>query len=207
MRENVIDDYFKAPNKLSATQFMIPDMPADEAPKAYGVEKEVKPAQWVAHYKGKVSPPKSGTYHFVGAADDVLIVRFGGKLVLDGSWEQTSALKHGTIYHNGYGGHPDQGFPQGEAFRAEAGQWYDIDVVIGERPGGHFWTCLCIEEQGVTYKKDGKGMPLFPLFRFSSAKLPDAGKSKLPPFDENGPIWKAQSSSGSGSLLDALKRP
>lgn len=205
LRESIINDYFKAPTKLSATQFMIPNIAAEEAPKAYGVEKDVQPAQWVAHYKGKVSPPKSGTFRFVGAADDVLIVRFGGKIVLDGSWEKTSTLQHKTTHHNGYGGHPEQGYPEGEDIHVTAGQWYDLEVVIGERPGGRFWACLCVAEKNVTYKKNAQGMPLFPLLRFSSGKLPDAGGIELPPFEATGGIWKAQAA-GTGSLLDSLKR-
>ncbi len=205
LQKGALDDYFRAPNQLSALQFMIPIMPADEAPKAYGVEKEVKPAQWVAHYKGKVSPPKSGTYYFVGAADDVLIVRFNGKLVLDGSWVQASNLVAGQIYKTEYGSHPKGGFMRGEAIQVNADEWYDIDVVIGEQPGGFFWACLCIEEEGVRYKTDRAGMPLFPLFRLSAGKLPSARKSSLPPSDHNGPIWKAQSTASGGSLLDTQK--
>ena len=60
-RESVFSTYFKAPNALIATQFMMPDMDAQEGPKAYGVDKEVKPSRWCALYKGKVSPPKTGT--------------------------------------------------------------------------------------------------------------------------------------------------
>lgn len=204
MQDGALDGYFKAPNQLSALQFMIPKMPAEGAPKAYNVENEVQPAQWIAHYKGKVSPPKSGTYYFVGAADDVLVVRFAGKLVLDGSWEQTSQLESGHIHKNDYGGHPKQGFIRGEAIQVNEGEWYDIDVVIGERPGGFFWTCLCIEEEGVRYKTNKADMPLFPLFRLSGGKLPPAKKSDLPPFNPKGPIWKLPNS-GIGSLLDPFE--
>jgi len=201
LQKGALDDYFRAPNQLSALQFMMPRMPAEEAPKAYDVEKEVSPAVWVAHYQGRVSPPKSGTYHFVGAADDVLIVRFGGKLVLDGSWEQTSSLVAGQIYKTEYGSHPKGGFARGEAIQVNAGEWYDMDVVIGERPGGFFWACLCIEEEGGRYKTDRADMPLFPLFRLSGGKLPAAKKSNLPPFDPKGPIWKLQTSVN-GPALD-----
>jgi hypothetical protein len=198
LQESALDHYFRAPDQLSALQFMMPKMPAEEAPKAYNVQNEVQPAQWLAHYRGKVSPPKSGTYYFVGAADDVLIVRFGGKLVLDGSWEQTSQLTAGHVYHNDYGNHPKNGFIKGEAVQVTAGEWYEIDVVIGERPGGFFWTCLCIEEEGARYRKNKADMPLFPLFRLSSGKLPPSKKANLPPFATKGPIWTLQ---GAGTDL------
>lgn len=85
MKESELSKYFKAPATLSAAQFMIPDMAANAAPKAFDVEKDVKPAQWLAVYRGKVQPPKEGNYHFIGAADDVLLVKANGKLVLDAS--------------------------------------------------------------------------------------------------------------------------
>lgn len=196
LKESFIDKYFKAPEKLYATQFMLPQMDATEAPKAYGVEKDVKPAQWVAHYNGKVSPPASGTYQFVGTADDTLVVRFDGKLVLDGSWFVVSGLQPAGIEPRGaYGGHPRKGYVKGTSFKVTAGQWYDIDVVIGEQPGGKFFACLCVMEEGKT---------AMPLFRLSPGKLPKT--ENPPPFEEDGPIWKAISSSTPMSPLDMLKK-
>jgi hypothetical protein len=60
-------------------------MEATEGPKAFDVAKDVQPRMWVVHYKGIVTPPESGTYHFVGGGDDTLFVKFDGKNVLDGS--------------------------------------------------------------------------------------------------------------------------
>ena len=204
-RESTLHKYFKAPNALSSVQFMIPHMPADEAPKAYDVQGQVKPAQWLAVYKGKVSPPKDGTFHFVGSADDVLLVRFDGKLVLDASWEPSSDLKPEGIYKDGYGNFPRGGFIKGEAIRAQADQWYDLEVVIGERPGGFFFACLLMEEKGAQYARDAQGDPVLPLFRLADAKLPKPKKDqKYPPFAEGGPVWRAQGGGG-GSVFDALR--
>lgn len=42
---------------------------------------------FVAVYRGWVTPPKSGKYRFVGAGTDFIIVRIGGKVVLEaGEW-------------------------------------------------------------------------------------------------------------------------
>jgi SAM domain (Sterile alpha motif) len=204
-RESLLHRFFKAPNALSAVQFMIPHMEADEAPKAYDVQGKVKPAQWLALYKGKVAPPKDGTFHFVGSADDVLLVRFGGKLVLDASWEDSSGLKPEGVYKDHYGNFPRGGFIKGEAIRAQADQWYDLEVVIGERPGGFFFACLLMEEKGAQYPRDGHGDPVLPLFRLADAKLPKPKKDqKYPPFAEGGPVWRAQGGGG-GSVFDALR--
>ncbi|BCU79159.1 hypothetical protein [Luteolibacter sp. LG18] len=87
--ERLLDGhYFKAPQKLYQTKLFIPVMSADGAPKAFNCEKEVQPSRWVVIYRGNVTPPKSGKYRFVGAGDDVLMVRFNRKTVLD--WGYTS---------------------------------------------------------------------------------------------------------------------
>jgi len=58
--------YYRAPSPLYATQVFVPNVPAEEAPKAYGVEKQVKARAWLVHYRGRVSPPSHGAYRFVG---------------------------------------------------------------------------------------------------------------------------------------------
>lgn len=75
--------YYKAPITLYQTKFLIPSMPAEEAPAAFSVEKYVQPKQWFVVYRGNVQAPKSGRFRFVGAGDDVLVVRFNNRLVFD----------------------------------------------------------------------------------------------------------------------------
>ena len=200
MKESDLGKYFKAPASLSTVQFMIPDMPADEAPKAYGVQKEVKPAQWIAVYRGKVQPPKEGTYHFIGAADDVLLVKVNGKLVLDASWAPSSSLKPEEIIPPQYVGFPRKGYIKGESVHFSGTSWAEMEVVIGERPGGRFWGVLMVQPSGSG--QDGK----IPLFRLGAAKVPPTKAPPFPKCDLEGPLWRVQAASG-GSLLDALKRP
>ncbi|MCW1914136.1 hypothetical protein OJ996_11150 [Luteolibacter sp. GHJ8] len=80
----ILEDYYKAPNTLYQTQFYIPIMSAALAPEAFGCADKVKPVNWVALYRGYITPPKSGKYRFVGRADNVMVVRFNRKIVLDG---------------------------------------------------------------------------------------------------------------------------
>ncbi len=75
--------YYKAPTTLYQTKFLIPSMSADKAPAAFSVEKYVQPKQWFVVYRGNVQAPKTGRYRFVGAGDDVLMVRFNNRLVFD----------------------------------------------------------------------------------------------------------------------------
>jgi hypothetical protein len=90
--------YFQAPRTLYQTKVYIPRMPADEAPKAFQCEREVQPGRWIVIYRGYVSPPSSGRYRFVGAGDDVMVVRFDGKTVLDHGY--TSGTTGIDIYRN-----------------------------------------------------------------------------------------------------------
>jgi len=76
-------EYYQAPQKLYQTKIYIPLMQAEGAPAAFNCEKEVQPSRWVIVYRGVVTPQKSGRYRFVGAGDDVLVVRFNNKHVFD----------------------------------------------------------------------------------------------------------------------------
>lgn len=82
-KESILDDYYKASLKLYQTKIYIPLMPADAAPAAFSCEKEVQPSRWIVVYRGMVTPPRSGKFRFIGAGDDVLVVRFNGKHVFD----------------------------------------------------------------------------------------------------------------------------
>lgn len=78
--------YYQSDIKLYASNFCLPSCAASYAPKAYQCSDKVKPSGWVALYRGKVKAPKSGIYRFVGTGDDVLIVRFNNKIVLESGW-------------------------------------------------------------------------------------------------------------------------
>jgi hypothetical protein len=83
IKERDFAKYFKAPGKLYQTKFLIPLMSAEEAPAAFDAQKYVQPKRWVVVYRGVVKAPKSGKFSFVGAGDDVLVVRFNNRLVFD----------------------------------------------------------------------------------------------------------------------------
>lgn len=185
--EALLNRYFRAPLPLYTTQIHMPRMTAEVAPKAFGVDNEVKPRMWIVHYKGQVSPPADGTYRFLGRADDMMIVAINRKVVLDASLGTTS--KHLTKLN---WKSPE---PQGPAIAAHRqpayGDWVelkagvpvDIDIIIGEWPGGVFNALLFYEKRGETYPKLG-GKPVLPLFQVAEKK--DASKEFL----TDGPVWK-----------------
>jgi hypothetical protein len=210
MSEDMLGRYYRGKDKLYTSQIMMPSIPADAGPKGFGVDKEVAPSYWMVVYKGKVTPPKSGTIYFVAAADDVIAVKFQGRIVLDGSLYHgvgTWKAKKEYNYENDLRDHllrtrNPGGWARSDAIKVEAGQSYDLAVMIGEAPGGFFDASLLIEEEGVTYQKDSRGNPILPPFRLSNVAV-TPGKG-LPPYAKDGPIWTAKTNTGNGlNLLDA----
>jgi hypothetical protein len=167
-------------------------MSANEGPKAFDVDKEVQPSRWLVHYRAKVSPPRDGNFRFVGAGDDYLVVRLNNKVVLDHGFAKATDWKPDNYYNYGWTGVPN-GFARGDKFRAVAGQYYDLEILISERPGGLVFFCLMLEDQDMEYGKDGKGNPILPVFRLADGPMPELEKGQtLPPYDPNAPIWRSQ---------------
>ncbi len=189
---SILNEYFHSSKALYATQIMIPNMPADERPKAFELEKEVQPSRWLVHYTARVSPSDSGTYHFVGAGDDVMVVRFNGKVVLDRCWyQQDQEWQPEKNYQYGWSGIPN-GFARGDAIEVKAGEWYDLEILIGEQPGGLVFACLLMEKDGEEYPHDPKGNPILPIFRVADVPMPELQPGQtLPPYMPVGPVWKA----------------
>ena len=194
----VLANYFQASAALYTTQMFTPAIDANLAPKSFGVDAEVQPRLWVAVYKGRATPLESGTYHFVGIGDDVLVVRFNGKVVLDHGYLNTSGLKAAKAYHYKFDGgtwYDDKihngGHGVGLPIEVIAGTPYDMQVLIGEQPGGQSMFQLLIEKDGVEYQKDADGNPILPVFRLAKSELPAATESAYPPHMEDGPIWRS----------------
>lgn len=82
-KEKEFKDYYKASQKLYQNKLHMPFMSAEAAPAAFNCEKEVQPRRWIVVYRGTVKAPKSGKFRFVGAGDDLLVVRFNNRTVFD----------------------------------------------------------------------------------------------------------------------------
>lgn len=82
-KDKEFKDYYKASQKLYQTKLHMPFMSAEAAPAAFNCEKEVQPRRWIVVYRGTVKAPKSGKFRFVGAGDDLLVVRFNNRTVFD----------------------------------------------------------------------------------------------------------------------------
>ncbi len=191
--ERVLEGYYKVIRPLYTTQIFIPNMDANNAPKAFGAEKTVQPSRWVIHYKAQVTPPADGTYRFWGCADDIMAVAVNGKTSLVGP-RPDLPLKN-TTWKSTEGDGPqaaDDALRAGDWFTAKAGEILDLDVIIGERPGGFFNAFVMIEKQGENYPKDVNGRNILPIFQvapFDTPVIDDLNSE--PKFSKGFPVWKS----------------
>ena len=187
--EAVLNRYYRVSKPLYTTQIFIPSMDADEAPKAFGAEKTVQPSRWVIHYKGQVAAPEAGTYRFWGIADDVMAAAVNGKTVLVGNRSDTRLPKTAWKSTERSGAHAGDGdLKAGDWVTFKQGEVFDLDVIIGERPGGIFNAYLMIEKQGSNYDTDRKGKLILPIFQVAPYKTPTTTDAA---FATGYPFWKS----------------
>jgi len=206
--------FFKGPDSLYSNQVFIPDIDANKGPSAFNLQDKVKPSMWIVLYKGSVSPPESGIYHFVGHGDDILMVRFDNKMVLAANWDEphfgivdTKWTPKGTYNYGWPTANTPFPFRKGDAMDLRAGSSYPVEILIGEQPGGRGHAILLIEKEGVQYEKDGRGNPILPIFRMGDVKLPPlANGETVPPYMKNGPIWKSVRGALGGGSLNIFKK-
>lgn len=173
--EDLLNRFFRAATPLYTTQLAIPMMSASGAPKAFGVEGVVKPSYWVVHYKGQIAPPSDGFYRFVGNFDDLLVVAINRKVVLDGSRPDTklTRLNWKEPADKGPRVAANELAKYGDWVELKAGQPVDIDILIGERPGGQFHGIVLYEKRGETYAPSANGQAILPLFQTAENPKPD----------------------------------
>jgi hypothetical protein len=192
--ETVLNQYYRVSRPVYTTQIFIPNMNADKAPAAFGEENTVKPSRWVIHYKAQVSPPEDGTYRFVGSSDDLIAVAVNGKTELVAPLRQP-AIK--AFPKTGWSSPDPPGIRagggelvNGDWVALKAGEAVDLDVIIGERPGGNFNAYLMVEKQGATYEmKDGH--PILPIFQVAAYDTKSGNPNSEPPFAKGFPPWKS----------------
>ena len=185
--ESVLGPHFRTVRSLNTTQIFIPMMSAGEAPRAFDAQTFVQPRMWLAHYKGQVSPPEDGTYRFVGFGDDLCAVAVDEKTVL------VSALFNVP----GWTAPVSPKISVSDSRHLTAGDWItlkkdqiiDLDVIIGERPGGKFGAFLLYEKQGVTYPLSDTHEPMLPVFQLVRHELPQLPVQRAPVFSIASQPW------------------
>lgn len=201
--ESVFDPYWRASKKLFATQFFIPKTISSVAPDYFGDTRQVEAAHWLVHYKGKISNKEGGRFRFWGTSDDFLYVRINGRTVLDASYPRWRDLNYAGWLR--YAPSDDRRYQVtgDNRFRWHVGNWFEIspgepvemEVLLGEEPGGEFWAMLAVQEEGVEYaERPYLPGPLLPIFKTAPTpqNLVDQILYLLPPgvVDiTNGPIF------------------
>lgn len=161
--------HFQAPRELHLTHLAIPLTDAASGPEFFGAEGVIEPSGWIARYRGTIRAPKDGSFRFVGLGDDYLAVFLRGRMRLAACWPDIQEAIGGRWRP----GEPDRPHAspfsgvrlvQGDWVRMREGEELEIDLVIGERPGGKVGFVLMIEERGAEYRRATDGRPLLPLF-------------------------------------------
>lgn len=139
--------FYTAKNKLYGSYWMVPNGPANKAPESFGVDGEIQPSGIVAYYEGTYTPPKNMQMRFCGMADDVLIVRLNSRIVLDASWERGYSDQQLDDSGPRLPGVP-QNIRYGDWITLNAGEVYDLKILLAEIPGGFFASYLYYQEKG-----------------------------------------------------------
>lgn len=176
---SALDKYFQADAVLSANGIFQPTMSASEAPKAFGVEKEVAPVLWLGVYRGKIRAPFADQFRFVGGCDNVLLVIVNGKLVLDGSLKHMPGQSSKNYYASDWKQttEPVTGLPAraptnnfnfvyGDWVRMDPSSDTDVTIVLGES-GGAYGAFITIDYKTAPWHKKGGALPAggyLPLF-------------------------------------------
>ncbi|MDF7807200.1 SHD1 domain-containing protein [Pontiellaceae bacterium B12219] len=179
-KPSVLARFYQSPKKLYTTTFCVPHVPSSLAPFAFG-EPDTIACQWAVHYKGMLVYPEDIKFRFWGHGDDILIVRVGGKIVLDASWESdsygarliagkwvSSATKNRQWY---LGNNLAWG---GDWIELKAGEPVEMEVLLGEQPGGNFCAMLLVEVDGAEYETNPQNQKFLPIFRTSETTRPIA---------------------------------
>jgi hypothetical protein len=169
--EAVLNQYFRVSRPVYATRIFMPMMSAGQAPKAFGIDDVVAPRLWLVHYKGQVVAPMDGVYRVAGFADDFMAVRMNAQTVLVSgrfdciptNFEWKSSAADGLPVGNGR-------MRYGDWVSVKAGEVVDLDVIVGERPGGEFGAWLYIERKGETYPQY-RALPVLPVFQLSDTPI------------------------------------
>lgn len=210
--------YYRSPKKLYATSFMMPPIKSSMAPTAFN-EGDTVGYAWMVHYKGQLVYHDDIRFRFWGHGDDILMVRVDGKIVLNANWEDnnrgtrliggnwvSSATKNRQFY---YGNNLAWG---GDWIELKAGEPLEMEVVVGEVPGGTFCSMLTVEVEGETYENNRQSRSIFPMFKtekptheMADAILEHLVEGEVDVF--GGPVFRDYTMSGNAGNVVAEVEP
>lgn len=66
---------------------------------------------------------------------------------------------------------------------------YDIEILVGENPGGEFYAFLFLERLGEHYARDPAGQPILPFFEMVEEEKNERMQGFAPPFSPTREFW------------------
>ncbi len=196
-----LSKFYRSPRTLYATTFAVPPVLSSIAPEAFG-EGDTLGYCWVAHYKGQLVHHEDIRFRFWGQGDDVLAVRVDGKVVLIANWQNGIADQMMSSIWSSTSA-DSRKYPLGnnqsvigDWIELKAGEPKEMEVILGEAPGGVFCSMLCVEVDGVEYPENPyRHGPKLPIFKTEepSLDLVEAIHRDLDPGDASvtdGPVFR-----------------
>lgn len=172
LSDRAVRDFYRVPKSIYLSHLFVPYTNAEIGPEAFGVGGLMEPKAWVAHYRGVIQPPSSGSYRFAGDFDDVLIVMIDGRVVLEVTWDTPGSVGgitgwKPTDYVDAHRCFTSRSFVYGDWVELRNTESRRIDVLVGERPGGMIGGVLLVQKKDATYEMESNGRPILPVFAVS----------------------------------------
>ena len=148
LSDSAFGEFYRVTNQLYMSHLFVPVMPAEQGPTAFSAGDQVKPSNWMAHYRGAIRPPKAGRYRFVGMFDDLLMVLVDGKVAMEFLWTGDPTPwepKEFVGQHACFAGRP---LVYGDWIEMDPHKSRRLDILVGEHPGGLVGGVLMIQEEG-----------------------------------------------------------
>ena len=196
-RESKLSRFYRTPNKLYTTHFMVPPIVSPVAPDVFG-SPETESYWFFVKYNGKLVYKEDIKFRFWGVGDAYICVNVDGKDVLVNGWDHR--LEFLDFWQNTDADSDkyflgNQQMKVGDWIELKAGEPVDMKVLFGEWEGGAVSAMLLVEVDGVDYPQTRQGGPLLPAFKtedFSLDMLEEI--SKYLPLGEcsltNGPVFR-----------------
>jgi hypothetical protein len=192
----VLSRLYRSPEKLYATQFLVPAVMTSQGPEQFGIDTlEFDPIDWMVHYKGTIQSKTDGRFRFWGVGD-FLIVRVNKEMVfMDYFQEERNDYIPTSVWPRFTESELEQnkngreawrmltrdsirgGVWIGKWFELKAGEPVEMEVVTGEGGGAYFTCALLIQQEGAEYSENAQGMPILPVFK--TAEMSQSLKNRL----------------------------
>jgi hypothetical protein len=173
-KSSELTKYYRAPNKLYTPMLMVPPTDSALGTWAFG-EREMGPWAYLLHYKGQLVHKDGIKFRFVAMADNYLVIRVNGKVVLDYKNQYAAAISGPAFKPLNY--HLGHWYAYGsEWIELEPGIPQDVEFILGDYRGVIFAAMVAIEEYGVDYPRaplplDNPQLPIFKTAKLSPDQI------------------------------------